>query len=314
MENNDELPESKRCTLCGEVKPLLDFPKRKGTPDGLHWWCFDCKRAKDREYGENWRAKHPEQKRRTGRRYARKDDVRARNSHQALLEKYGLTPEAFDAKLAAQGGKCPFCPDGAPPPAIWHVDHDHECCAGAQTCGGCLRDILCHKHNIALGYFGDDPEMLRAAADYIEWHRARIEAAGTTPWQPKGVASGERHRWWKGDDASPDAMRQRAWKALGSADHCVNGCVSARYEWVCARDADPADPASYVPMCHSCNIAYHGHAGAGHANAKLTAEQVAEIRSRYVRGQKPTQWDLAREYGVSQGVISSVVRGEKYVA
>jgi hypothetical protein len=47
-----------------------------------------------------------------------------------------------------------------------------------------------------------------------------------------------------------------------------------------------------------------------HTNAKLTAEQVREIRSRYAMGSR--QVDLAAQHGVSQRAISLVVRRETY--
>lgn len=49
--------------------------------------------------------------------------------------------------------------------------------------------------------------------------------------------------------------------------------------------------------------------GERHPDAKLTDAQVAEIRSRYVKGRKPTQMDLAREYGVCQPAISAIIAG-----
>ena len=50
--------------------------------------------------------------------------------------------------------------------------------------------------------------------------------------------------------------------------------------------------------------------GEQHVNAKLTAEQVAEIRRRYEMG--ALQVPLATEFGVSQRTISLVVRKETY--
>lgn len=48
--------ESKRCTKCGEVKPLTEFSRNKNTKDGLHSACKKCER-------ESRIRKHPEIKR-----------------------------------------------------------------------------------------------------------------------------------------------------------------------------------------------------------------------------------------------------------
>lgn len=50
--------------------------------------------------------------------------------------------------------------------------------------------------------------------------------------------------------------------------------------------------------------------GADHVNAKLTAEQVQEIRRRYAAGEM--QVPLAKEFGVAQRTISLIVRKETY--
>lgn len=55
---------------------------------------------------------------------------------------------------------CPIC--GRVPGKL-HLDHDHET--------GEHRDYLCGPCNRALGLMQDDPEVLRAAAAYIEKHR-----------------------------------------------------------------------------------------------------------------------------------------------
>lgn len=51
--------------------------------------------------------------------------------------------------------------------------------------------------------------------------------------------------------------------------------------------------------------------GGKHANAKLSNEQAEEIRRRYSAGE--LQVPLAKEFGVSQRVISLIVRRESYI-
>lgn len=46
---------------------------------------------------------------------------------------------------------------------IAHIDHDHR---SLRT-----RGILCHKCNVGLGYFKDNPALLMNAADYIIHYR-----------------------------------------------------------------------------------------------------------------------------------------------
>ncbi|WP_244524233.1 endonuclease VII domain-containing protein [Geodermatophilus dictyosporus] len=62
--------------------------------------------------------------------------------------------------LEAQGGACAIC---EVQPAA-HVDHDHDT--------GRVRQLLCFGCNGGLGQFKDDPTVLRAAARYVERHRA----------------------------------------------------------------------------------------------------------------------------------------------
>ena len=69
--------------------------------------------------------------------------------------------------LAAQGGTCALC-DATPESqrakyqTYFHVDHCHDT--------GRVRGLLCGEHNMLLGRFNDDPDLLRRAADYIDGH------------------------------------------------------------------------------------------------------------------------------------------------
>jgi len=89
-----------------------------------------------------------------------------------LKSKYGITPEDYDALLAAQGGACALC--SAPQPnkvgSRFYIDHDHA--------SGAVRGLLCGPCNMGLGQFRDDPDLLRAAAQYVERNRLRLLADG----------------------------------------------------------------------------------------------------------------------------------------
>jgi len=69
--------------------------------------------------------------------------------------------------LEMQQGMCAIC---QVEPAA-HVDHDHDT--------GAVRELLCFNCNGGLGQFKDQPDVLRAAADYVERHRARQGTAGS---------------------------------------------------------------------------------------------------------------------------------------
>jgi hypothetical protein len=63
--------------------------------------------------------------------------------------------------MAAQRGLCGVCQVGLPE----HVDHDHVT--------GRIRGILCFTCNIGMGNFGDDPDRLLRAANYLKGDACR---------------------------------------------------------------------------------------------------------------------------------------------
>lgn len=79
-----------------------------------------------------------------------------------LRDSYGITLEEWLALRAASDGRCASC--GEPPDAHGLVlDHDHET--------GALRGLICRACNWTLGYAGESPARMRAAADYLERHQ-----------------------------------------------------------------------------------------------------------------------------------------------
>lgn len=95
-------------------------------------------------------------------RAANPESVWRANRNQHLKTNHGITLSDYDAMLERQGGGCAICGDTPPPGRSFHVDHNHETDR--------LRELLCERCNPGLGSFRDDPELLRAAADYLDRH------------------------------------------------------------------------------------------------------------------------------------------------
>jgi hypothetical protein len=79
---------------------------------------------------------------------------------------YNVTPEMFEAAIEEQNNTCAICADAFTTTRNTHTDHEHIT--------GIFRGVLCGNCNTALGNFKDSPAVLRAAADYVEFHQARI--------------------------------------------------------------------------------------------------------------------------------------------
>lgn len=82
-------------------------------------------------------------------------------------KKYGLSHNDVAEMLEAQGNTCAICSSKISSRGC-HVDHDHK--------SGAVRALLCRRCNTSLGYFDDDPDILRKAAHYIERHRGQIKS------------------------------------------------------------------------------------------------------------------------------------------
>lgn len=89
-------------------------------------------------------------------------ESRAKWRRKGRLAAYGLTPERFDEMLAEQGNACAMCREPFKEGRPIVVDHDHSCCdTKLRSCGKCVRGLLCHPCNIALGQIELKSEMAR---------------------------------------------------------------------------------------------------------------------------------------------------------
>lgn len=154
---------TKVCRDCDEAKPRDQFRKHPETKDRLHTYCSPCDNARRRANKAKADPESRERRKQTTRSWYYENQERYRDTY--LTRVYGISLAEYNALLESQGGKCGLCridePGGF---GSWHVDHDHD--------SGAVRGLLCQRCNIGLGYFKDDPDVLRAAADYIEGNRA----------------------------------------------------------------------------------------------------------------------------------------------
>lgn len=129
-------------------------PKRRADchPDRNHHakgYCKSCygatEYAADPTRIDRWAQAHPEQVRLAARK--------------ARLKRQGTTPEAFAAQIVSQGGRCWICRT-----PLYRPEQDH-----AHTEPPTARGVLCHPCNVVLGMAFDDPTILRAAADYLDY-------------------------------------------------------------------------------------------------------------------------------------------------
>ncbi len=98
----------------------------------------------------------PEVKRKR-KQYIKKNMLRVR------CNKFGITPDEYNALLKSQNGRCAICQGkevGRNGHSSWIIDHDHKT--------GRVRGLLCHYCNLALGLVKDNPKVLLAMAAYLK--------------------------------------------------------------------------------------------------------------------------------------------------
>ena len=96
---------------------------------------------------------------------------RDQNRKYGLLRYYGLTMEAYNLMLAAQGGVCAICkgnetykPKSYTGVKALSVDHDHVT--------GEIRGLVCSCCNYVVGHCREDRNILLAAIAYLDKHSA----------------------------------------------------------------------------------------------------------------------------------------------
>lgn len=137
---------TKRCWICREHKPLEEFHLCSRSRDSHQGACKPCTKTQHKLW------------------------VRTHRKQAALIElrrqckRYGITPEQYNKILVAQKSICKICgnsnesyKDGK---HRLFIDHDHKT--------GKVRGLLCDACNRGLGYFKNEPKLLKNAIQYLE--------------------------------------------------------------------------------------------------------------------------------------------------
>jgi hypothetical protein len=82
-----------------------------------------------------------------------------------LKHDYGITPEEYRAMVKRQKGRCAICEKKFRRRRERGLDHCHYC--------HFVRGLLCTLCNLGIGYFKDQPKLLKRAVKYLERAAAR---------------------------------------------------------------------------------------------------------------------------------------------
>jgi hypothetical protein len=136
----------KNCRVCGKLKKLDDFYSLGRNRDGRDTRCKECVRSAQKEIYQA--TKNPKK-------------IKERN----LKVRYGLSIDEYTSMIKDGCAVCGTLDNLC-------VDHDHNCCPGKQSCGKCIRGILCWNHNIADGKFQTVEEIEK----YLKYRKSFIKA------------------------------------------------------------------------------------------------------------------------------------------
>jgi hypothetical protein len=177
--------QTKRCSKCGEVKPLSAFHRTVRTRDGRNRVCKECRKLEPRySYPISVETKQCpkclEVKSATAfsRDSGHKDGlttfckVCCRSlfppeyaRERKYRREYGLSIADYERMLAAQGGVCASC--GSPDPGWSHkhfaVDHDHRT--------GKVRALLCFRCNTVIGLINEDLLVHAMLGEFLRKHQ-----------------------------------------------------------------------------------------------------------------------------------------------
>jgi len=162
---------TKKCSKCGEEKPVNQFHARSESKDGLRGQCKACwngirnSNGRHRRAQLKYRKNNPEKCAQLDKaKEAKKPEHYKKMKHRyRLLKRYGLTIEQYNSMLETQAGQCAICGKKMKQP---NIDHCHAT--------GKVRELLCLTCNFVIGGAYEDVALLKSAIKYLERHHAAV--------------------------------------------------------------------------------------------------------------------------------------------
>lgn len=166
------------CQQAGIIQPPENFHKSRIHRTGLLPDCIVCELERKRQtlenrrntineqhrqgngperkaYHKRWRDENKEHLNKQMKDWREANPEHVKEKYiQRRFRQYGVTQEWYDKTLAAQGGMCAICGSTDPKSNgdTFHIDHNHNCCSnGCNSCGKCVRGLLCSVCNTWLG-------------------------------------------------------------------------------------------------------------------------------------------------------------------
>ncbi len=145
----------KTCNRCGAEKEIEEFGLTGRNT------CLRCENQRKRESVDRRKKENPD---------AWIEKQRAYDHKRNLRRYFGITPEDYQKLLEDQQGACKTC--GIKPPTIkLAVDHDRACCPGRNSCGKCVRGLLCVQCNTTLGLLKENPITINNLLKYVKEYK-----------------------------------------------------------------------------------------------------------------------------------------------
>lgn len=93
------------------------------------------------------------------------------------FKRHGISEETFLRLLQTQDNRCANIGCRVSIDVYTaRIDHDHNCCSCAFSCGKCIRGLLCQNCNVMLGAAKDNLERLSGGIKYLVTYGKIVEA------------------------------------------------------------------------------------------------------------------------------------------